>query len=256
MVTKKELLLKLRELEDERWNHVLSMGYFVSSLGCDATRMWQLDVEKNLIAEVLGKNSDETLGYLTGRIEATREQVLLRNQALVNSIVKKWLGVSIGIIDAGDMFSYGMFGLMRAVDRFDVERDLQFSTYASPWIKSFIYRAISNYGFTVRNPVRAEELIKVVSIEETRGGALSIGETLAAKVPEDRAHYSGVTEERVHQLIYELSPVSEKVVRGRFFENKTLREIGKDLGLSRERVRQLQEIALDKMRVELGLVEQ
>jgi RNA polymerase primary sigma factor len=54
--------------------------------------------------------------------------------------------------------------------------------------------------------------------------------------------------ERVRQAAVELTPRESRVLHGRFEENRTLAEVGHDLGLSRERVRQIEAAAIHRMR--------
>lgn len=56
-------------------------------------------------------------------------------------------------LDLEDLFQYGVIGLMKAAERFDLKKEAKFSTYSIWWIDQQILRSIADYGFTVRLPV-------------------------------------------------------------------------------------------------------
>ena len=58
-----------------------------------------------------------------------------------------------------DLIQEGNVGLMKAVDKFDYNRELKFSTYATWWIRQGIQRAISDQGRLIRIPVHMGDII-------------------------------------------------------------------------------------------------
>jgi RNA polymerase primary sigma factor len=87
-----------------------------------------------------------------------------------------------------------------------------------------------------------------------------LGDVLAAPGEEHRTHADRLIDramnEEVHAALGELKPVEAEILKERFgldgAQPRTLREIGAEHGLSRERIRQIQEQALDKLRRALG----
>ena len=61
----------------------------------------------------------------------TREVLIEENLGLVHHIVRRFLGRG---YDAEDLFQIGTIGLMKAIDKFDLNYDVKFSTYAVPMI--------------------------------------------------------------------------------------------------------------------------
>ena len=97
------------------------------------------------IAIIHGKNS--------------RNQLILANMRLVVSIAKKYAYSSFELMD---LIQNGSLGLMKAVDRFQVERGYKFSTYATWWVRQAISRSISDTSRTIKLPVYIHEMLSAV----------------------------------------------------------------------------------------------
>jgi RNA polymerase primary sigma factor len=95
-------------------------------------------------------------GQLRGEARRAAECLLLHNQRLVHSIVAEYS--SKGMAHA-DMFQYGTIGLVRAIELFDPNRDLKFSTYATNWIRQAITRGIANDSRLIRLPVHLHDRV-------------------------------------------------------------------------------------------------
>ena len=82
------------------------------------------------------------------------------NLRLVVSIAKKYYTNS--TVAFADLIQEGNLGLMKAVDKFDINAGFKFSTCATPWIKQAIYRALVTYPRTVRLPAHKDQLLKKI----------------------------------------------------------------------------------------------
>jgi RNA polymerase sigma-B factor len=93
--------------------------------------------------------------YARNRDPATRDALILGHQNLVHYLAGKFANRGIPL---EDLVQVGMIGLINAVDRFDPDRGLQFSTYATPTILGEIRRHFRDKGWGLKVPRRLQEL--------------------------------------------------------------------------------------------------
>jgi len=79
-----------------------------------------------------------------------RRQMIEANLRLVVAVARNYVGRGMSLLD---LIADGNLGLMRAVDKFDPQRRLRFSTYAVWWIREAVQHAVMHHGRTVRVPV-------------------------------------------------------------------------------------------------------
>lgn len=236
---------------------------------------------------------------LAKRIErgdlAAKERLINSNLRLVVSIAKKHQGQEMMLLD---LIQEGIFGLIRATEKFDWRRGYKFSTYATFWIRQAIQRGLGNKARTIRIPVhigqrqrkiaRAErELetrlgraptveevaeateLELAEVEETRQMPRSItsldlpvGEEQETSLgdllpdqqprPDEQVHIS-LREETLRRALEGLPERERQVVKLRYGINgdepTPLRETGRRVGLSPERVRQVEAEALEHLAV-------
>ena len=94
--------------------------------------------------------------------ESALEWLIFNNTNLVHKIIGRYTKFYHHKLDYDDLFSVGLEGLMKAIEKFDFNYDNNFSTYATYWIKQAVTRTIADEGFTIRIPVHMFESINQV----------------------------------------------------------------------------------------------
>jgi RNA polymerase sigma-B factor len=132
--------------------------------------------------------------YATTRDRALRDDLITAHMGLAEYLARRFTNRGEPL---DDLVQVAALGLLKAVDRFDPERGLEFSTYATPTIVGELKRHFRDKGWAVRVPRRVQELHlrlgSVVSIlSQELGRSPTIGEI---------AHSAAVSEEEVLEAI-------------------------------------------------------
>lgn len=115
-----------------------------------------------------------------------REEIFNSNLRLVISVVSnEFRNHATTVMNFQDMIQEGTFGLNTALEKFDVAQGYKFSTYAIPWIRQSIQRAMADHGMTYRlSPSKHAKMKKVMAIRnrlENELGRLPTIKELAAE---------------------------------------------------------------------------
>ena len=125
--------------------------------------------------------------------EAIRKEIIINNSKLVFSQAQKFTGRG---LDLADLIQEGNLGLEHAIDKFDYRKNNKFSTYAVPWIRQRISRAISDHGRTIRTPVHM-----LVSISKMTNVEIHLFHILKRKpTVEEIATEMGVSVDKVEKI--------------------------------------------------------
>jgi RNA polymerase primary sigma factor len=92
-------------------------------------------------------------------IAKMKEYLVEKNLRLVIGIAKKYIGLGLPLID---LIQEGNIGLIRAINKFKVEKGYKFSTYSTWWIRQAITRALTDQKRTIRVPAHVVEILNKV----------------------------------------------------------------------------------------------
>lgn len=212
-----------------------------------------------------------------------REVLIEQNLGLVHHIVRRFLGRG---YEAEDLFQIGVIGLIKAIDKFNTEYSVQFSTYAVPLITGEIKRFIRDDGLIKVSRTLKENGMRVKYArqrlnaglgrepslaEVAREAALSPEEVVLAMeadmqvesiyksvyqndgselflVDQLADHSKNGQEEILNQLLDELKGQERRLIVLRYYQDKTQTEVAKDLGISQVQVSRLEKKILLMMR--------
>ena len=223
--------------------------------------------------------------------EGARQELIYGNLRLVLSIIQRFTGRRENL---DDLFQVGCIGLVTAVDNFNTDLEVKFSTYAVPMIIGEIRRYLrDNNSIRISRSVRdlaykalqaREELIREKQSEPTVDDiAARLGEKKEAVVRAmeaivepislyepvfnessgdsvyviDQVSDAGSSEERwlenivLREAMLDLSEREQKIIRLRYYMNKTQMEIAEEIGISQAQVSRLEKGALNRIRAKI-----
>src|SRR5262245_46576544 len=140
-----------------------------------------------------------------------KERMVQANLRLVVHIARAYQRADHGLT-LSDLVQEGTFGLVRAVEKFEPQRGLRFSTYATIWIRQSISRSISNKGRAIRLPISVEQRVRALRQAErtlaVRLGRDATDAELATELGTDEAEIRDLqqTERRMISLHQPVGP--------------------------------------------------
>jgi RNA polymerase primary sigma factor len=216
-----------------------------------------------------------TSGTLTeNEVEVINKELLEGNLRFVITVAKQYQNQG---LDFPDLIAEGNLGLMKAINNFDWSKNLRFISYAVWWVKQSILQSLNDNARTIRLPVNVvQDLHRAKKEIESNGGKLDDkfqnlpsmidldmninedGDTLVdviknegADMPDEAFNGKDLLKAKLISLLNVLDE-REKVIVEDYFgltgTQRTLEDIGGDFNLTKERVRQIKEKALRKLR--------
>lgn len=213
-----------------------------------------------------------------------REETINENIGLVHACARRFKGRG---MEYDDLFQAGCLGLVKAVDHFDSDRGVQFSTYAVPVILGEIKRLFRDGG-AVKVGRSLKELSMRASREasafmEREGRAPTVGELaeLLGVEPEEAAQALGAGQLPVSltstqddenqidvavdaeddkiaellslkQVVTELEPKDRSIIVFRYFQSRTQTQTAQALGMTQVQVSRREKVILNQLRAKLS----
>lgn len=195
------------------------------------------------------------------RDEAALTRLVESNLRFVVSYAKRYRGLGVAFID---LIHEGNLGLIEAAKRFDPARNVKFITYAVWWVREAMMHVLSDQTRAFSFPP------KLFAVLHSAPEDVSLNEPVGAGAGDDRStreladllpqEQIAIEDEMIHQAdldelasaLSDLDGKERQVMSLRFGleddQEHTLQEIGDRLHLSRERVRQIEARAKEKLR--------
>jgi len=146
---------------------------------------------------------EDELGEIWRRYKASgdpamRERLILTYAPLVKYVAGK-LGTGLPAhVEEGDLISYGLLGLIGAIERYELDRDVKFETYAIARIKGSIIDELRAMDWVPRSVrARARDIERAIGELEAHGGRVPSEEEIAAKL--------GVSQDELDEDLLEIS---------------------------------------------------
>ncbi len=174
---------------------------------------------------------------LYGEIVELKNRIVRANLRLVVSIAKRRVGPSDSFFD---LVSDGNMSLIRAVEKFDYARGNKFSTYAS-------WAIMKNYARTIPDEHKRRDRFRAADMDMLQTATDARGDVTQQRIDEsDRMTQVGRFLDRLDAR--EQTIIIRRYGLDHVHEPQTLKEVGSALGVTKERVRQIEAKALEKLR--------
>lgn len=167
----------------------------------------------------------------------TKNEIVRANLRLVVSIAKRHVGHADNFFE---LVSDGNMSLIRAVEKFDYARGNKFSTYAS-------WAIMKNFARSIPGELKLRDRFRTSQDE-----AFQAAPEMRAD-PFEQEHAQARREVQVNRILRSLDDREQQIIMSRYGlgrgdEPHTLKEVGAELGVTKERIRQIEARALSKLR--------
>jgi len=226
--------------------------------------------ERELSQRMLSDNLTQTEKF------EIQKEILEGNLRFVITVSKQYQNQG---LDLQDLIAEGNYGLLKAIENFDWSKKLRFISYAVWWVRQSILQSLNENARTIRLPVNVvqelhkakkeldkagvelpEKFVNLPSVINLDNPLNEDGDTLMDVLinPNAERADSGLSTEqtlkdKLFQMLDSLDERERVIIQDYFGlsgSTRTLEDIGNDFDLTKERVRQIKEKALRKLRNE------
>lgn len=231
--------------------------------------------------KILSPSEEEVLfDELRSGSSTAMDSLILANLRFVITVAKEYQNQG---LEFQDLISEGNYGLVKAAKRFDSTKGVRFYSYAVHWVRQSIMQALNEHSRTIRLPVNVindmsgnkksmtekeygdwcvrQGVIRTQSLNQSvgEGGAEMIefvagGENTAFSAPSDDGITLPTAMDQVMAILNEREQAIIKRYYGLDGEELTLQQIADDMELTKERVRQIKNQAIKKLRFNAPLL--
>ena len=288
---------KAKRKSARRWWSPMEIGGILELISTEISACRNGQTEENPDLQDAIDTVWNQLSTAVEEMTTVREKIIRANLLLVASVVMQYRAYTASMT-LQDLMQEGNIGLMKAIEKFDLQKGCKFSTYAYWWIMQAVQRALAQQSRTIRLPCYIGTLRqsivdtqtqltkelnreptfrevalamgmdenRVVEILQSGKGTVSLDSPLfdsndmtvsdtledESSLAPDKEVLTRSTKESLEKALNTLTWREKVVIQLRFGltdgTEYTLAEIGRELGISRERVRQIQEEVLRKFR--------
>ena len=236
-----------------------------------------------------GNQTAELLQLAQQGDDSAKEKLITFNSPLIKSVIKRYLNKG---IEYDDLYQLGSMGFVKAINNYDPNFNVKFTTYAVPMIageiKRFlrddgsvkVSRSVKRNALLIKNYINEfqrthgesptmEHLSKVFDMDkidlvftmEANTNPLSLNEqfddgddstTLFDKVADNFSVENYIDKLALRDMIEKLDAREKQVIIMRYYLDKTQSEIAKELGVSQVQVSRIENKVLTYMRENIG----
>lgn len=176
---------------------------------------------------------------------SAREKLIKANLRFVPTIAKKFRGCGLPF---ADIIEEGNIGLINAIDRFNPQKDNKIISYAVWWIRKSIIEAIEKKGV-----IDAENIDDISAPSNNKKNFINDNFIIHEKEIFENNNDKKIYIKEIINQLFEGIPEKEQLMLSDYYglngdTQRTLDEIGIEVNLTKERVRQINEKTLKKMR--------
>ena len=173
-------------------------------------------------------------------------QLVTSNMGYVVTLARQYKSE---ILSTDDLVSEGAIGLMKAAEKYDASKGKPFVTFAAPYIRRAIEKAIGRLSTDIDTrstdeslPVGSRNNFTLLNVLEDKNALQADATVEEATLTDDLLKCLNVLNEREQRVI--------NLYYGNGYERQTMAEIAEAMDLKRERVRQIRDQALRKLKKE------